>query len=112
MKRTDSPQRGVVRRLRPVRGHEQGQDRPALVVSSAFHLEITGGSLTAVLPLASRERSGWLHRPHLKAADGGSSPNKSTPCPHSDSAGPPLNLAPTDEQLATVRRFFARMLML
>lgn len=46
----------------PVRGREQGRDRPALVVSSQFHLDLTGGRLVTVLPLTSVERPGWLHR--------------------------------------------------
>lgn len=46
----------------PVRGREQGRDRPALVVSSTFHLDLTAGRLVTVLPLTSVERPGWLHR--------------------------------------------------
>lgn len=46
----------------PVRGQEQGKDRPALVVSSRFHLDLTAGRLVTVLPLASVERPGWVHR--------------------------------------------------
>lgn len=94
----------------PVRGHEQGKDRPALVVSSAFHLEITGGSLIAVLPLTSRERSGWLHRPHLKAADGWVITEQVRTVSAQRFRRPAPELAPTDEELATVRRILARML--
>lgn len=54
----------------PVRGREQGKDRPALVVSSQFHLELTGGSLVTVLPLASVERPAWLHRIHVTTGGG------------------------------------------
>lgn len=36
-----------------VRGREQGKDRPALVVSSRFHLDLTMGQLICVLPLTS-----------------------------------------------------------
>jgi mRNA interferase MazF len=46
----------------PVRGREQGKDRPALVVSSEFHLALTAGQLVSVLPLTTVERPGWLHR--------------------------------------------------
>ncbi|MFE9693400.1 type II toxin-antitoxin system PemK/MazF family toxin [Micromonospora sp. NPDC005806] len=46
----------------PTSGHEQRGHRPALVVSSAFHLALTGSALASVLPLTSRERPGWLHR--------------------------------------------------
>lgn len=53
----------------PVRGREQGKDRPALVVSSHFHLALTLGHLITVLPLTSVERPGWLHR--VRLASGG-----------------------------------------
>jgi mRNA interferase MazF len=46
----------------PVRGREQGKDRPALVVSSRFHLDLTARQLVSVLPLTSVERPGWVHR--------------------------------------------------
>lgn len=48
--------------LDPVRGREQGKDRPSVVVSSAFHLRLTRGALAIVLPVTSVERAGWLHR--------------------------------------------------
>jgi mRNA interferase MazF len=54
----------------PVRGHEQGKDRPALVISSAFHLQLTGAALVSVLPLTSVERPGWLHRVPVSAEGG------------------------------------------
>lgn len=53
----------------PVRGREQGNDRPALVVSSSFHLELTARRLVTVLPLTSVERPGWIHRIGI-ASDG------------------------------------------
>lgn len=53
----------------PVRGHEQGKDRPALVVSSRFHLDLTARHLVSVLPLTSVERRGWIHR--VRIASGG-----------------------------------------
>jgi mRNA interferase MazF len=46
----------------PTAGREQAGQRPALVVSSRFHLALTGGALVSVLPLTTRERAGWLHR--------------------------------------------------
>ncbi|MGN9811851.1 type II toxin-antitoxin system PemK/MazF family toxin [Micromonospora sp. BQ11] len=46
----------------PVAGREQAGQRPALVVSSRFHLALTAGALVSVLPLTTRERPGWLHR--------------------------------------------------
>jgi mRNA interferase MazF len=56
--------------LGPVRGREQGKDRPALVVSSRFHLDLTMGHLVSVLPLTSVERHGWTHRVHVDSGDG------------------------------------------
>jgi mRNA interferase MazF len=53
----------------PVRGREQGRDRPALVVSSRFHLDLTMRHLICVLPLTSVERPGWVHR--VRVASGG-----------------------------------------
>ena len=52
----------------PVRGREQGKDRPAVVVSSHFHLDLTAGRLITVLPLTTVERPGWVHR--VRAGDG------------------------------------------
>lgn len=54
----------------PVRGREQGKDRPALVVSSRFHLSVTANQLVTVLPLTSVERSGWLHRVQVSSGGG------------------------------------------
>ena len=48
--------------LDPAEGREQTGRRPVLVVSSAFHLRLTGEALVTVLPVTTRERSGWLHR--------------------------------------------------
>jgi mRNA interferase MazF len=54
----------------PVRGREQGKDRPALVVSSHFHLDLTMRQLICVLPLTSVERVGWVHRVHIASGHG------------------------------------------
>lgn len=54
----------------PVRGREQGNDRPALVVSSRFHLDVTLGHLVSVLPLTSVERRGWRHRVRVRSGGG------------------------------------------
>ncbi len=53
----------------PVRGREQGKDRPALVVSSRFHPDLTMGHLVSVLPLTSAERRGWMHWVHVASGD-------------------------------------------
>jgi len=54
----------------PVRGREHGKDRPALVVSSRFHLDLTMGQRICVLPLTSGERAGWLHRVRVGSGGG------------------------------------------
>ncbi len=54
----------------PVQGREQGRDRPALVISSRFHLDLTMGSLASVLPLTSVERRGLMHRVHVASGGG------------------------------------------
>lgn len=46
----------------PTAGREQAGQRPAVVVSSRFHLALTGGALITVLPLTTRERQDWPHR--------------------------------------------------
>ncbi|GAB2763410.1 hypothetical protein GCM10027174_45160 [Salinifilum aidingensis] len=51
--------------LDPTQGHEQAGDRPVLIVSSAFHLELTGGDMATVLPLTTTRRPGWVHRIRL-----------------------------------------------
>lgn len=48
--------------LDPTIGREQAKRRPALVVSSALHLRLTGGQLFTAVPLTSVERPGWVHR--------------------------------------------------
>lgn len=45
----------------PVLGREQGGRRPAVVVSSAFHLRLTGATILNVLPVTTRFRPGWEH---------------------------------------------------
>lgn len=92
----------------PVRGHEQGKDRPALVVSSHFHLEVTGGSLVTVLPLTTRERTAWLHR--VAVAKGWVITEQvRTMSVHRFRRYVP-ELTPTDKEFAEVRRVLARML--
>ncbi len=55
--------------LDPVEGPERAGRRPVLVVSSAFHLRLTGESLVTVLPVTMRERTGWLHRVPVHPTD-------------------------------------------
>lgn len=94
----------------PVRGREQGKDRPALVVSSAFHLGITLRQLITVLPLTSVERAGWAHRVQLGNGGGW----VITEQVRTVSAQRLRRLAPeialTDQELGEVRRVLAQML--
>ena len=96
----------------PVRGREQGKDRPALVVSSAFHLHLTGGALVSVLPLTSVERPGWLHR--VPVADGGgwviTEQVRTIAVQRFRRPAPEITLS--DDELAEVQRVLAKMLLI
>jgi mRNA interferase MazF len=54
--------------LDPAEGRKQAGRRPVLVVSSVFHLRLTGEALVTVLPVTTRERPGWLHRVPVRPA--------------------------------------------
>jgi len=45
----------------PIRGREQAKERPAVIVSSAYHLRLLRGDLITVLPLTTVERA-WPFR--------------------------------------------------
>lgn len=94
----------------PGRDRKQGKDRPALVVSSLFHLGITMGQLITLLPLTSIERTGWTHR--VRIASGGGS--VITEQVRTVSARGFRRNAPeitvTEDELADVRHVLARML--
>jgi hypothetical protein len=54
----------------------------AIVVSSRFHLALTGGALVSVLPLTTRERPGWAHWVRIDVPGkrpAGPSPSRSAP---------------------------------
>lgn len=95
----------------PVRGREQGKDRPALVVSSAFHMHLTGGALVSVLPLTSVERPGWLHR--IPVADGSgwviTEQVRTIAVQRFRRPAPELTLS--DDELAEVARVLAKMVL-
>jgi mRNA interferase MazF len=55
--------------LNPIVGREQAGTRPAIIVSSRFHLALTGGALMNVLPMTTRERPGWMHRIRIDIPD-------------------------------------------
>jgi len=93
----------------PVRGREQGKDRPALVVSSAFHLNVTMGQLVTVLPLTTVERPGWGHR--ISVSGGGwviTEQIRTVSANRFRRHAPEIALA--DNELADVRHVLAQML--
>lgn len=96
----------------PVRGREQGKDRPALVVSSAFHLNLTDGALVSVLPLTSVERPGWLHRIRVSAGDGWVITEQVRTLAAQRFRRPAPEIALSNEELAEVQRVLARMLFI
>jgi mRNA interferase MazF len=55
--------------LDPTEGREQAGRRPVVVVSSPFHLALTGEALISVLPVTTRTRPGWMHRVPVRPAD-------------------------------------------
>ncbi len=94
----------------PVRGRGQGKDRPALVVSSPFHLGITMGQLITVLPLTSIERPGWTHR--IQITNGGGwviTEQVRTVSAHRFRRHAP-EIAPSEDELAEIRQVLAQML--
>lgn len=96
--------------LEPVRGREQGKDRPVVVVSSRFHLALTGGALVTVLPLTTVEREGWLHRTAI--AGGGwvvTEQIRTISAARFRRPAPEIGLA--ESELAEVRRVLAQMLI-
>lgn len=54
--------------LDPTQGREQAGDRPVIIVSSSFHLELTAGDVATVLPITSVHRPGYLHRVRIGEA--------------------------------------------
>lgn len=99
--------------LDPTVGREQSGLRPAIVVSSRFHLALTGGALVSVLPLTTRERPGWAHRVRIDA------PGKRTGWAVTEQvrtlsrtrlSGHSPAWCLTDDQIAEVRRVLAQML--
>lgn len=95
----------------PVRGREQGKDRPALVVSSQFHLDVTMSHLVSVLPLTSVERRGWLHRVHVASGGGWviTEQIRTVAAARFRRYAPEITLA--DDELDDVRHVLAQMLI-
>lgn len=97
--------------LEPVRGREQGKARPALVVSSEFHLALTARALISVLPLTTVERPGWLHRVAVEAAGGWVITEQVRTISADRFRRPAPEIAPTTDELAEVRRVLAQLLI-
>lgn len=96
--------------LEPVRGREQGKDRPALVVSSRFHLDLTLGHLVTVIPLTNVERPGWLHRVRLDS--GGWVIAEQLRTVSADRfRRPAAEISVTEDELREVTRVLARLLL-
>ncbi len=96
----------------PVRGREQGKDRPALVVSSPFHLGITMGQLITVLPLTGVERAAWVHRIQIATGGGWVLTEQVRTISVHRFRRHATEIAPTDAELAEVRHVLAQMLTL
>jgi mRNA interferase MazF len=94
----------------PVRGREQGKDRPALVVSSRFHLDLTMRQLICVLPLTSVERAGWVHRVQVATGRGWviTEQIRTVAAERFRRYAPEIQLSPTE--LNDVRHILAQML--
>ncbi|WP_293059152.1 type II toxin-antitoxin system PemK/MazF family toxin [Mycobacterium sp.] len=93
----------------PVRGREQGKDRPALVVSSRFHLDVTSNYLISVLPLTSVERPGWIHRVRVGAGWVITEQVRTVSADRFRRYAPEITL--TAEELNDVRHVLAQMLI-
>lgn len=95
----------------PVRGREQGPDRPALVVSSDFHLRLTAGGLVTVLPLTTVERPNWLHRVRVSDGEGWviTEQIRTLSIDRFRRPAPEISLSPAE--LEEVRRILARLLI-
>ncbi|MBN9610220.1 MAG: hypothetical protein BGO26_02020 [Actinobacteria bacterium 69-20] len=94
----------------PVRGHEQGKDRPAVVVSSEFHLRLTAGALVTVLPLTSVERPGWLHRVQVSGGRGWVITEQVRTVSAQRLRRPAPEISLTPEEWAEVQRVLRKML--
>ncbi|SDS66877.1 type II toxin-antitoxin system PemK/MazF family toxin [Actinoplanes derwentensis] len=55
----------------PVEGHEQAGTRSGLIISSPFHLKLTGNKLVNVVPVTSTERFDLLHRVFINSPKDG-----------------------------------------
>lgn len=96
----------------PVRGREQGRDRPALVVSSDFHLRLTAGGLVTVLPLTTVERPNWLHRVRVSDGEGWVITEQIRTLSIDRFRRPATEITLSTAELDNVRRILARLLFI
>lgn len=95
-----------------MRGREQGKDRPALVVSSAFHLNLTDRALVTVLPLTSVQRPGWLHRVRVNSGGGWVITEQVRTLTAQRLRRPAPEITLSHDELSEVQRVLGRMLFL
>lgn len=95
--------------LDPTRGREQSKDRPVLVVSSLFRLNLTMGDLVTVLPMTSVLRPGWLH--HVRGEQSWVL-TEQVRTVSAERFSQPADVTVSADDLAEVRRALAQMLAL
>ncbi len=95
----------------PVRGREQGKDRPALVVSSDFHLAVTHRQLVTVLPLTTVKRGHWVHRVAIESGGGWVITEQIRTVSASRFRRPASHIVVTEAELDDVRYALKKMLM-
>ena len=94
----------------PVRGHEQGKDRPALVVSSSDHLKLTRATLVTVLPMTTAEKP-WRHRVHVESGGGWVITEQVRTVSAERFRRPAPGIALTEDEFSRVRTILQRMLL-
>lgn len=82
------------------------------MISSELHLKLTHGSLVTVLPLASVERPGWLHRIHVAAGNGWVITEQIRTLSIQRFRRPASEISLSPDELTEVRRILARLLSL
>jgi len=99
--------------LDPAAGREHAGQRPAVVVSSQFHLSLTGGALISILPMTTRERPGWEHRisiPIPGKRGGYIITEQVRTISRGRLTGPAPVYRLNDQQITTVRRVLTKMI--
>ncbi len=83
-----------------------------MVVSSAFHLQLTGGALVSVLPLTSVARPGWLHRVAVAGGSGWAITEQVRTIAVDRFRRPAPEIMLNSDEMAEVQRVLAKMLFL